>query len=207
MRILPVVVLLSLVSACSDTSSEAKSSEAKSTQAPKPPEIITGRQAFQRTFPSARAWAADCHPLQVRSLMVDEAKSDAGKAAAWEITYVSAERSQSRVYTWSSVEEGSLHEGVFPRQPDAWRGPVAQQQPFDAAAIKIDTDAALQTASAASSAYLSKPGEKPQVMYLLEDTPRYPDPVWRVLWGASIGTAQYAALVDATTGKLIQHGL
>jgi len=190
-----------LVSACSDTPQETKTKEPA-----KPPELITGRQAFQRTFPSARAWAADCRPFLVRSLEIDEAKSDAGKAGAWEVTYVSAEKSQARVYTWSAVEEGNLHQGVFPRQPDAWRGPSGQQQPFDSAAVKIDTDAALQTAIEGSSAYLSKPGDKPQVMYLLEDTPRYPDPVWRVLWGATVGSAQNAVTVDASTGKLLQRG-
>ena len=200
MKILSLIVLLSLVSACSDTPQETRAKEP-----PKPPEVITGRQAFQRTFPSARAWAPDARPLLVRSLMIDEAKSGQGKAGAWEVTFVSAERSEARVYTWSSVEDGNLHQGVFPRQPDPWRGPVGQQQPFDVAALKIDTDAALQTATAASSHYLDKPGAKPQVMYLLEDTPRYPDPVWRVLWGATVGSAEYAVTIDASTGKMLQH--
>jgi hypothetical protein len=169
--------------------------------------MITGLQAFQRTFPSARAWAGDCKPLVARSLVMDELKPAEGKAGAWEITYVSAERSQVRIYTWSALEVGSLHEGVFGAQPDTWRGPAGQQKPFELAAVKVDTSAALQSAVAASSEYLNKPGDKPQITYFLEDTSRYPDPVWRVLWGPSVGAAKYSVLVDATSGKVIQHGL
>lgn len=203
MRILLVVALISFVTACSDSPTETKAKEP-----PKPPEIISGLDAVQRTFPAARTWAGDCQPLQVRSIVLDDVKSGEGKAGAWEVTYVSMQRGQSRAYTWSAVEEGSLHEGVFPGQSGTWNGgPVGQQHPFPPSAVKVDTSAALQTAVNASSKYLNKPGDKPQVNYLLEATARFPDPVWRVLWGASVGSAQYGALVDATTGKLLQTGM
>src|SRR5271163_2769516 len=34
----------------------------------KPPEPVTGRQGFQSMFPTARAWALDAQPIQLRSI-------------------------------------------------------------------------------------------------------------------------------------------
>ncbi len=96
-----------------------------------------------------------------------------------------------------------MHKGVFPGMEESWRGPTGQQKPFPPQALKIDTPEALKTAIEKSSDYLAKPGKKPPVTFLLECTPRFPDPVWRVLWGASVGTAEYVATVDASTGKLL----
>lgn len=198
MRFLLPLLLISLLTACSDAPTESKAP-------PKAPEQLTGRQAFQRTFPTARAWAADCQPFQVRTLVLESVKPEPGKAGAWEITYISMEKMQSRVFTWSTVDEDNLHEGVFGSQPQTWRGPTGQQRPFNIGAIKIDTPEALQAATTAAADYLKTPGDKPQINYLLEFTPRYPDPVWRVLWGVSVGSAVHSVQVDATTGKVLQQ--
>lgn len=183
------------LSACSDPPAENKAKTPA-----KPAEPITGRQAFQYTYPSARIWAPDSEPLTIRSVNLDQVKSGEGKAGAWEIVYVSAQLGRARTYTWSAVELESLHKGVFPGMEEAWRGPVGQQKPFSAQALKIDTPDALKTATMEASKYLDKPGDKPPVTFLLESTPRFPDPVWRVLWGPSVSAAQYSVTIDATTG-------
>ncbi len=201
MRTCFLLTLLSLLSACSNTPSE---STAKAP--PKPPEPITGRQAFQHTFPSARTWSADCQPLRIRSLNLDEVKAGDGKAGAWEITYISNQQARSRRYTWSAIEApGDLHEGVFAGPVESWSGPSGQQRPFLPAAIEIDTPDAFATAVAASADYLNKPGNRPPVTFLLESTTRFPDPTWRILWGASIASAEYSVFVNATTGKMLQR--
>jgi hypothetical protein len=201
MRICFLLTLISFVSACSDTPTE---STAKAP--PKAPEAITGRQAFQRTFPSARTWSTDCQPLRILSLRLDELKGENGKAPAWEVTYVSSQQGRARRYTWSAVEAaGNLHEGVFAGPIESWSGPNGQQQPFLPAALQIDTSDAFATAVAASADYLHSPGTKPPVTFLLESTTRFPNPTWRILWGASISSAEYSVFVDATTGKLLQR--
>jgi hypothetical protein len=199
MRILFLLPVVLLVSACSETPSEpaAKAPE-------KPSEPITGRQAFQYTYPSARNWASDSQPLQIRSLLLDEIKPDAGKAGAWEITYVSAQKAGARPFTWSAVEaEGNLHKGVFGGPADPWDPAHGPQTPFAAAALKIDTPAALESASAKAAAYLKKSGEKPPVNFLLDLSSRFPDPAWRVFWGANPGSAEFTVFVDATTGTVL----
>lgn len=188
-----------LVSACSDSSTQT------TTKAPeKPVEPITGRHAFQNTYPSARMWSGDSEPLQIRSLLLDQIKSENGKAGAWEITYASAQKASSRAFTWSAVEaEGNLHQGVFGGSQDSWDPTRGPQTPFVAAALKIDTDVALETATMKAADYLKKPGEKPPVNFILEMVPRFPDPAWRVFWGANPGSAEFTVFVDATTGKVL----
>jgi hypothetical protein len=127
-----------------------------------------------------------------------------GKAGAWEITYVSPMQQQAKIYTWSAIEASeTLHKDVFAGKPQSWNGSSGQEKPFQASAFHIDTPAALETATASSKAYLDKPGTKPPVNFLLEFTPRFPDPVWRVMWGETVGLAQYTVFIDAATGQTV----
>jgi len=198
-RLLPVIAGL-LVVACSETPTETKKKEPE-----KPFETITGRQAFQMTYPQARIWAPDCEPIRIRSLNLTEPKSGSGRAGAWEIVWVSQGRGRQRSFTWSAIEEGNLHKGVFGGLEEAWSGPRGQSQPFLPAALKIDTPEALQTAILKSKDYLNKSGAKPQVTYLCELTSRFPDPVWRVLWGESVSASEWSVFVDASTGEYKGH--
>jgi hypothetical protein len=199
MRVFAFLSLILLLSACSETPTETK------VKAPeKPPAPITAQQAFRYTYPAARAWAGDSLPLRIRSIHLTDVPSEPGKAAAWEITYVSPVQQQARIYTWSAIEASeTLHKDVFAGKSQAWSGSRGQEQPFQASAFHIDTPAALETALAGSKPYLSKPGTKPAINFLLEFTPRFPEPVWRVFWGETAGSAEYTALVGASTGQMV----
>jgi hypothetical protein len=200
MRLCFAALAMLVMTACSD----APPAE-KKVKAPEPPsEPITGRQAFQATYPSARTWAADCQPIRVLSINLPNPKSDGGKAGAWQIDYVSQTRARQRTFTWSAIEsEGNLHKGVFGTQEEAWAGARGQEQPFVAAALKIDTPDALETATGKSAEYLKKPGEKPRLNFMLTSTSRYPDPAWRVFWGESVSAAEWSVFIDATTGAYL----
>jgi hypothetical protein len=189
-----------LLTACS----EAPVAEKKEPE--KPPEPLTGRQAFQYTYGSARIWASDSLPIRIRSFNLEMPKSVNGKAGAWEITYVSQSRGRARTFTWSAVEVSeSVPKGVFGAREEPWSGPQGQERPFLPAAIKIDTPEALQTALAKSREFTSKPGVKPQVNFLLELTPRFPNPAWRVFWGPSVSAAVWTVFVDASLGEYLGH--
>ncbi len=196
---LPSLALL-LLTACSDAPTTEKKAKA-----PEPPAApLTGRQAFQQTYPAARGWAADCQPMRIRSLNLPNPKSENGKAGAWEILYVSQARGRARIYTWSAIEaEGNLHKGVFAGLEESWSGPHGQEKPFLAAAIKTDTPDALETAIAKSPDYMKKTAPKPAVNFMLEFTSRFPDPAWRVFWGDSVSAAQWSVFIDATTGEYL----
>jgi hypothetical protein len=193
------VPLMLLLSACSDA---PKTAEQK--QPPKPPELLSGRQAFQRMYPQARAWAPDAQPLEIRSVNLAQVKSDPGKAGAWQVVFVSPSLGKAKTYTYSAVEgDGSLHEGVFGGAQESYtaRGDSA---PFQSAAIKVDSDEAYSTAAKESADYIKKNPDKP-VTFLMELGKRFPDVTWRVIWGDSVGTSDYSVFVDATTGKYLER--
>jgi hypothetical protein len=192
--------LAPLIVAMTACSSGPQTSTGK--QPPKPPETITGRQAFQRMYPQARGWAADAQPLQIQSINLPNIKAEKGKAAAWQVIFVSASRGKSKTFTYSSVE-GDLHEGVFGGIEEDYT-PRGDSSPFEVAAIRIDSDQAYQTAAHMSADYIKKNPDKP-VIFLMEHTPRFPDVTWRVIWGDSVGTSDYSVFVDATTGKALEE--
>ncbi len=204
MKIVPLTVaaVLLLMAACSDAPKQAAKKEAEK---PDPP--ITGRQAFQKMFPSARGWAIDAQPLMMQSYNLTGVKSEGGKAGAWVTNFVSAGQRKARQYTWSAMEaEGNLHKGVFAGLEQSWSGPTGQEMPFDVAAIRTDSDAALETAMQQkdSKKFAEKNPTMP-LMFILERTRRFPDLTWRVLWGESVGTSEYSVFVDASTGKYLER--
>jgi hypothetical protein len=194
--LLPLVLLLS---ACSEA---PKVVEKKAPE--KPPEPLTGRQAFQMMYPQARGWAADAQPLELRSINLSQVKPEKGKAGGWQAIFVSATLGKSRAYTYSAVEaEGNLHEGVFAGIAEDYAVGRGSTSPFLPAALKIDTGEAFDTAAAKSEAYIKKnPGKV--VTYLLEQNKKFPDPSWRVIWGESVSSSDYSVFVDATTGTLLE---
>ena len=200
--ILPAFALALVLTSCSDSAPVAKTAPKKEAV----PEPISGRQAIQYMGGSARVWASDAQPLTVRSLQVDGVKKEAGKAGAWEVMFVSENSGGARPYTWSAVELEEIHlrKGVFPGPPETWRVEGATQ-PFSSAEIRIDSEGALAAAVAASAVYLKKPGTKPEVNYFLEHNKveRYQNPVWRVMWGRSVSSAEYVVTVDAITGMVL----
>jgi hypothetical protein len=203
MRIVPcfqgLLPLALFLSACSDA---PKTVEQK--QPPKPPELLTGRQAFQRMYPQARGWAPDAQPLEIRSMNLAEMKADPGKAGAWQVIFVSPSLGKAKPYTYSAVEgEGSLHEGVFGGPAEDYSGRTGSF-PFQIAAIKVDSDEAYKTAAEKSEDYLKKNPDKP-VMFLMELNKKFPDVTWRVIWGDSVGTSDYSVFVDGTTGKYLER--
>lgn len=190
----PIAAALWLT-ACSDTP-VAKAPE-------KPPEPLTGREGFYKTYPAAHTWATDAQPVRVRSIELKELKADGGKAAAWEVMYASETKGRSRVFTWSAVEaEGNIHQGVFGSQDESWRAGGAEKA-FPIQALKIDTPDALQTAITHSAAYFKNLGTKPHPKFELESTARFPDPAWRIYWGDSVSTAEWSVFIDSVTGEYL----
>jgi len=198
MRVFAFLSLILLLSSCSDSSTETKK------EPEKPPAPVTAQSAFLYTYPAARIWAGDSLPIRVRSINLADVPSENGKAGAWEISYSSASLHQAKIYTWSAIEASeTLHKGIFGGKPQEWNGSSGQQKPFMASDFHIDSPKALETANTAAKRYLEKPGTKPAINFLLEFTPRFPDPVWRVMWGESAGSAEFTVFVDATVGEVV----
>lgn len=199
MRYFVLLITAVAVVGCSESPSTTGEKKAEA----KPLEPVTGRQAYQQMYVSARAWATDAQPLQLKSLQLSSVKAAPGKAGAWQCIFASPSRNRAKTYTWSAIEaEGNLHKGVFAGSEESY-SPSRQQQPFLTAAIKTDSDEAYQTAAKRSEAFVKKNPEMP-VNFILEQTPRFPDLAWRVMWGDSAATSPNSVFVDATNGNFLE---
>ena len=188
--------ILCLLAGCADSPPPAAAVK----KAAAPPEPIKGRTALYQMYNAARSWAPDVQVLELHSIHMPEVKSERGKAAAWQATFISQQLGRARAYTYSVIEaEGNLHKGVFAGLDEGWSGPRGTQKPFLIAAVKTDSDEVLETALKKAVEYEKKFPNK-EISFLLEQTNRFPDPVWRVVWGTSVGTSDFSIFVDATTG-------
>lgn len=191
-------LLLWMTGCSSETAAPPKKVEEK------PAEPVTGRQALQQMYISARGWAADIQPLKLNSILLPEVKAEPGKAPAWQATFVSPSQVKARSYTYSVVESvGNLHKGVFAGLDQSWSGPSQTNKPFPMAAVKIDSDEAYKTALKKAADYDKKNPGKP-INFLLESTSKFPDVTWRVIWGESVGTSNFSIFVDASTGQYLE---
>jgi len=164
------------------------------------PEPITGQSALFKMYQVARSWSSDCQVLKLTNMHLTEVPDEPGKAGGWQGTFVSPSKGTARSYNWSAIDsvETNLHKGVFQtgEEPFSGRG---SSRPFLIAAVKIDTPDALQTAKEKAADYEKKNPGKP-ITFLLEQTARFPDPAWLVVWGESVGTSGFSIFVDAMTG-------
>jgi len=189
-----------LLSGCSEPAQKAEK------KVDPPLEPITGRAAFFKVYPAARAWAPDAQPMQLVSILLQEVKAEIGKAGAWQVQFVSASRGKSRSWTWSAIESaGNLHKGLFAGLEEGWSGPRGQARPFLMQALKIDTDAAYETATKHADTFFKKVKQRPPVNFMLESTPRFPNVYWRVMWGETVGTADFTVFIDASSGEFLER--
>ena len=193
--------LLVVLAGCSETTQTAEK------KAPEKLEPLTGQTALYKMFQVARSWAGpDTEVLKMTSGFLSQASDvPRGKAALWQATFTSASRGQARSYTYSIVEDlpANLHRAVFAGLEEGWSGSSGVNTPFLIAAVKVDTDAAYQTALGQAADYEKKSPGKP-ISLLLEKNQKFPDPVWRVIWGESVGTSNFSIFVDASTGLFLE---
>jgi hypothetical protein len=195
--------LFLMLAACSETPTTTAKKE------PEKPEPITGETAVYRMYGMARQWAPDAQVLQLLSMHIAEFPQEVpGKAAAWQAIFVSPSKARSKSYTFCIVESsGNLHKGPFAGLEEAWSGPHGVATPFPIIAVKKDSDEAYKTAmseprSRAADYDKKNPG-KP-ITIVLEKTPKFPDPAWRILWGESVGTSSFSVFVDASMGGFLE---
>ena len=201
MRLRKAAILAACAAVLVSCSSEAPK---KAAEPKKPAEPVGGRYAFHQTYVAARSWATDLEVLRVRNILIEDAPTAPGKSAVWEVTFVSPSKGRAKPYTYSVVERENIHQGVFGGAEESWSGPRGQVTSFPIAALKVDTDAAWEEAASQSKEYMAKNPDKP-ITYLLEKTPRHPNPAWRVIWGTSPASSDYSIYIDASTGQYLER--
>lgn len=190
----PVLLLLA---SCSQSATK------KASEPVKPPEPVGAQYAFHQVFLVARTWAPDLLVWRVRDVPMSNVKGEGGKRAAWEVTVVSPSKGKLKSYTYSVVEEGNIHKGVFPGVEDDYRGPRGQVSAWPVQAFKVDSTQAYEVAMANSADFVKKNPDIP-ITFLLEQTSRHPYLTWRVIWGTSVASSGYSVYVGAGTGKFVE---
>jgi hypothetical protein len=197
-KVLPAVTcaLFLFFAACSEAPRTAEKKEEK------PLEPATGLSALYKMYQVARSWGGpDTQVLKMTSMFLNEVPSvPRGRAAAWEATFVAPSKNMARSYTYSIIEvQPTLHKGVFAGPEQSWTGARGTQSPFLMAAVKVDTDKAYETALKNGEEYDKKNPDKP-ILILLERNTKFPNPVWRIVWGESLGTSNFSIFIDASLG-------
>ena len=200
LRIALVCLSMAILIACSEA---PKSGIEKNKESTSPPSPVTGRFAFQRMLMQAKGWAADAQPLSLTAIFLKQVPVEPGKCGAWQATFVSPQKGKSRTYTLSVVDTGGIREGVLAGREESWSGPRGQEQPFNPQALHVDSNEAYAAASKVSADFIKKNPHLP-VLFLLEQTPRFPNLTWRVFWGETIGSSHYSVFVDASSGLYLQ---
>ena len=94
--IFPAIALLAILTACSDTPTTTAAKKE-----PEKLEPVTGQSAVFKMYQMARSWAPDAQVMKMQSMRLTEVKDGPpGTAPAWQATFVSAAKSQSRSYTY-----------------------------------------------------------------------------------------------------------
>jgi hypothetical protein len=197
---LAVGIFSLLLVSCSDQSPTAAKKAPE-----KPAEPATGQSALFKMYQVARSkWSADARILKLNSIHVPDVPQVPGEAGAWQATFTSENLGRARSYTYSVVEqEGNLHQGVFPSPEESWSQVPGANFSFDIREVAIDSDAAYKTALEKAGDYDKKnPGMA--ISLMLEKTPKFNAPAWRVIWGESVGTSNFSIYVDASRGGFLE---
>jgi hypothetical protein len=196
-RLLGVVPSLLLLGACgSEAPKAAKEPE-------KPAEPVGAQYAFHQVFLTARTWAPDLLVMRIRDVPMSSLRGEGGKKAAWEVTVVSPSKGKARVYSYSVVEEGNIHKGVYAGLEEDYRGPQGQVTPWPVQAFKVDSTKAYDVAAERSADYMKKFPDLP-ITFLLETNSRHSYLTWRVIWGTSVATSSHSIFVNAATGEFVE---
>jgi hypothetical protein len=166
------------------------------------PQMVTGKTAFGRIYPQARAWSQDIEFLTLKADDIPGFTGDKGLAGKWEATFASPSLHEYKVYTYAiATVLPDVHKGVSAGLPLAWRGETRDAMAIDMSMFSVDSDAAYQAAAADAKAWLAKNQDKPLSALALGRTYKFGGPVWLATWGDA-KKGGYAVFVDASSGKV-----
>ena len=192
-RIAFLLLCLAFIPGCTSQPTEAPK--------PEPPQLETGRAAFQRLLVAARGWAADARPYQLQSGVVGDNKGRDGKAVIWNADFASASLHASKPYGWSGIDSPDApSRGVNPGTQDTFR----PGNDFDVQFLKTDSDKAFEVSQQHGGDKVLQDKPDTPVSYLLDWNGRANQLVWHVIYGNSRNEAALVVDVDASSGEYIR---
>src|ERR1700756_1641624 len=100
-KLLMAVFALTLLAGCSSES--GKPAETAKPQ-PKPPDVVTGRAAFQKLYISAHGWGRDAQAYRLESSPNRGSNGHEGKAAICRAGLASVAQRGPKPYVWSGSD-------------------------------------------------------------------------------------------------------
>jgi hypothetical protein len=196
-----LLVILALLAGCD--SNTAKPPEAK--PAPKGPELLTARAAFQKVFIAARNYAADVKPFRIESTPSTDGNGQNGQSAIWRASFASAAQHGVKPFIWSGTNAPDApSRGVSPGNEDTYNPGNASTQIFDVAFLKIDSDQAFAVAQKHGGDKVLEKDPTTPVIYVCDWNHNTNELTWHVIYGASRETAKLTVAVNASTGEFIR---
>jgi hypothetical protein len=206
LAIAAVVIIISVLTftACSSNQpSTSPSNTENKTNAPKPPDLNTGREEFQRLYVTARGWAADAKPFRLESETTTDANGHDGKAGVWRASFASPSRGSLKTWVLSGIGDPK-DRGITPGSEDTYNPNNSSTQTFDVAFIKNDSDKAFDVAQQHGGDKILKTEPKLPVFYVLDWDGRENTLIWHVIYGESRNDSKLRIAVNATTGAFIR---
>jgi hypothetical protein len=199
--ILFMLLLLALLTACSDSGKPAEPAKPEV----KGPELISARSAFQKLYIAARGWNPDAKPYRIDSTATSDGNGHDGKWAVWRGGFGSVAQRSAKTYTWSgSAADGAPSRGVNPGIEDSYSPTNSSTQTFDMAFLKIDSDQAFATAQKhGGDKILEKTPDLP-VIYICDWNHNTSELIWHVIYGSSREGAKLTVAVNASSGEFIR---
>jgi hypothetical protein len=196
-----LLTILALLSGCQSNTANAPPAKAE----PKPPELLTGRAAFYKTFIAARNYAADVKPFRIESTPSNESNGQDGKSTIWRASYASAAQHGVKPFFWSgSNAPDAPSRGVSPGNEDVYNPSNESTHVFDPAFLKVDSDQAFAEAQKHGGDEELKKDPATPVIYICDWNHNTNELVWHVIYGASRETAKLTVAVNASTGAFIR---
>jgi hypothetical protein len=209
--ILLAVLACAIFSGCSGSNEPSggsnQSSASKGTAQPAANATITetGRSAFQKTYISARGWAADAQPYSEESQPTQDALGRDGKSAVWTARFGSAARGGAKAFTWSGSDAPDAPaRGVIGGAEDSFSPSNRSTRTFDLGFCKLDSDQAVTEAEKHGGKKLLDKDPKMPVYYRLHWDSGDNVLVWNVMFGGNGSDSKLNVRLDATTGSFIK---
>ncbi len=196
-----LLIILVLLAGCNSNTANTPPAKPE----PKPPELLTGRAAFYKTFIAARNYAADVKPFRIESTPSNESNGQDGKSTIWRSSYASASQHGVKPFFWSgSNAPDAPSRGVSPGNEDVYNPSNASTQVFDPAFLKIDTDQAFTEAQKHGGDKILAADPTTPVLYICDWNHNTNELTWHVVYGASRETAKLTVAINASSGAFIR---
>src|ERR1035438_9368288 len=196
-----LLVILALLAACESNAPKAPPAKPEA----KPPELLTGRAAFQKVYIAARNYAADVKPFRIESTPSSDGNGLDGKSAIWRASFASALQRGMKPFFWSgSNAPDAPPRGVSPGNEDVYNPGHASTQILVVAFLKVDSDQAFTEAQKHGDDKILEKDSTTPVIYICDWNHNTNALTWHVIYGGSRETAKLTVAVNASTGEFIR---